>query len=603
MFDRKRFKKQAKEMLKKHYALLMIACLIAALVGSSYVYSLSAGTYTSAINEAMDVVDAGETYIAFPSIGDALHRLFGLDLSGMVQYNEAGELTQIGALELGRRKGIFSSLVNRISNARFISLAIQTIHSLIVTKSFILDFNIILASMIVMGVLAFVKHFYSIAYRRIFLESYQYDITKSSRFLFLFRSKKWLKACTTMFVVNVYQFLWNFTIIGGIIARYNYMFIPYIVAENPGIDRTEAIRLSRRMVFGHRFELFKMRATFLPWMVLGRFTLGATDVLFTNPYLEATTCQYYFALRNMAKIYGVSYADNLGDDYLARKASYKQIEKTYADVIEMMTNDLDVRDLQHDGLRGFVEDHLGIIYRNDRDQELYNAAIEETDVIDDYHQILNLRQYPDRLSPYYSGNDQEGDQVHYLRRYSLTSIILMFFGFSFVGWIWEVLLHIVNDGRFVNRGVMHGPWLPIYGSGAVLILVMLFRYRRKPILEAALTILLCGTVEYFGSWYLEVTRGMKWWDYSGYFINLNGRICAEGLTVFMIGGLAAVYVLAPILDNKFKKIIRPLKIAICIVLTLIFAYDMYYSHDHPNTGKGITDYDEVSYRVDDRGRQ
>ena len=55
--------------------------------------------------------------------------------------------------------------------------------------------------------------------------------------------------------------------------------------------------------------------------------------------------------------------------------------------------------------------------------------------------------------------------------------------------------------------------------------------------------------------------------------------------------------------NKFKKIIRPLKIAICIVLTLIFAYDMYYSHDHPNTGKGITDYDEVSYRIDDRGRQ
>jgi hypothetical protein len=56
------------------------------------------------------------------------------------------------------------------------------------------------------------------------------------------------------------------------------------------------------MVYGHRFELFKMRATFLPLLVLGRFTLGLTDVLYTNPYLEAVTCQYYFALRKMAKI-------------------------------------------------------------------------------------------------------------------------------------------------------------------------------------------------------------------------------------------------------------------------------------------------------------
>ncbi len=321
MFDRKRFKKQAKEMLKKHYVLLVIACLIAAMVGSSYAYSLSASSYTSAINEAADVVDAGETYIAFPSVGDALYKLFGLDLSGAFQYNEAGELTHIGTLELGRRKGIFSSLVNRINNARFFSLALQAIRSLIESKSIILDLNIILASLIVLGAIAFVKHLYSIAYRRIFLESYQYDITKSSRFLYLFKTGKWLKACTTVFIINVYQFLWNFTIIGGIIARYNYLFIPYIIAENPSIGVKEAIKLSKRMIYGHRFELFKMHLSFLPWLVLGRFSLGLTDVLFTNPYIEATTCQYYFMLRKMAKIYGASYVEYLNDDYLAKKGT------------------------------------------------------------------------------------------------------------------------------------------------------------------------------------------------------------------------------------------------------------------------------------------
>ena len=456
--------------------------------------------------------------------------------------------------------------------------------------------------MIILAAGTFLKVLYSVAYRRIFLESYGYDVTKSSRFLYLFKVKKVRNACKTIFIINVYQFLWNFTIIGGIIARYNYMFIPYIVAENPEIGVTEAIKLSKRMVYGHRFELFRMKLSFLFWLVLGRFTLGISDILYTNPYMECTACQYYFKLRQEAIENKASYAWMLNDEYLAKKADYATVEAKYADVVEMMTNDLDVRDLKHDGLRGFLEDHFGIICKYDFDESMYNAAIEETDIIDDYHQILNLRQYPNRLSPLASAvSDKKGDQVHYLRRYSLSSLVMMFFIFSFVGWLYEVLLHIINDGRFVNRGVMHGPWLPIYGSGAILILLLLFRFRRKPFLEATLTILLCGGVEYAGAWYLETTKGMKWWDYSGYFLNLQGRVCAEGLTVFLMGGLVCVYLLAPLLDDKLKKIKRPLAALICIILLLVFSYDVTYSYKYPNTGKGITDYGEVTDEGDTGG--
>ena len=42
--------------------------------------------------------------------------------------------------------------------------------------------------------------------------------------------------------------------------------------------------------------------------------------------------------------------------------------------------------------------------------------------------------------------------------------------------------------------------------------------------------------------------GTKWWDYSGYFLNLHGRICAEGLLVFGVGGMIVVYILAPLID-------------------------------------------------------
>ena len=53
----------------------------------------------------------------------------------------------------------------------------------------------------------------------------------------------------------------------------------------------------------------------------------------------------------------------------------------------------------------------------------------------------------------------------------------------FVGWIWEVSLSMISYGRFVNRGVLHGPWIPIYGFGCVLILLLLKRFRMRPKVE------------------------------------------------------------------------------------------------------------------------
>ena len=120
---------------------------------------------------------------------------------------------------------------------------------------------------------------------------------------------------------------------------------------------------------------------------------------------------------------------------------------------------------------------------------------------------------------------------------------------------------------------------------------VLYKLRGKPIREFIATILLCGCVEYFTSWLLELIHdGEKWWDYSGYFLNLHGRICAEGLLVFGLGGMAIVYFLAPLLDTVIRRFRSRVLMPICLVL-LIIGCDQIYSCSHPNTGKGITDYE------------
>ena len=211
--------------------------------------------------------------------------------------------------------------------------------------------------------------------------------------------------------------------------------------------------------------------------------------------------------------------------------------------------------------------------------------------IEEDSKVIDGEIYPQRLNPLWI--ETSGDvvrSVDYLRTYTIVSIIMIFFTFSIIGWGWEVCLHLVKDGVFVNRGVMHGPWLPVYGSGVSLIVVLLARWRSTPYKEAFFTLMVCGILEYFTSYYLEITKGMRWWDYTGYFINLNGRICAEGLIVFVVGGMAAVYVLVPLIDSTLSRIDPKLLRSICVVLVTAFAADMVYSHFVPNTGEGITDY-------------
>ena len=102
-------------------------------------------------------------------------------------------------------------------------------------------------------------------------------------------------------------------------------------------------------------------------------------------------------------------------------------------------------------------------------------------------------------------------------------------------------------------------------------------------------IVVCGIIEYLTSWILEVTHdGQRWWSYSGYYLNLNGRICAEGLLVFGIGGAAFIYVLAPWVDNLIVRIRSSILWTVCIALLAVFVADVVYSSFVPNTGKGIT---------------
>lgn len=172
--------------------------------------------------------------------------------------------------------------------------------------------------------------------------------------------------------------------------------------------------------------------------------------------------------------------------------------------------------------------------------------------------------------------------------YKLTDFIVFFFTFCFIGWLWEVSLHIVRNHEFVNRGTMYGPWLPIYGVGGVAIIFLLDRFKANKLKLFSLTVLLCGIIEFAASWILDFFYNSHYWNYKNLFMNLNGRICFAGLTAFGLGGLFGVYIAAPKLSEFAHKLKRKTLIILCVLLCVAFAADLVCCAIFGfNTGAGV----------------
>ncbi len=164
---------------------------------------------------------------------------------------------------------------------------------------------------------------------------------------------------------------------------------------------------------------------------------------------------------------------------------------------------------------------------------------------------------------------------------SLVHLILLFFAYAFLGWCIEVTLKYFQFHRFINRGFLTGPWLPIYGSGAALITVAI---KGLAPLESsvgttfAVSFLLCGFLEYMTSYVLEKRFHARWWDYSQKPMNLHGRVWIGNLILFGLGGVLIVDLINPLLLQLSRHMSPTLQEILALGLSAVFLADYVISH-------------------------
>lgn len=584
--DRKGMKVAAKKAQRKHYWMIVAICLFASVFGVAYTSStLSVSTpQTEDSTQSNDMYDVLQD-LAVGNENDAREK---------VKQNQEQIVNNDTDATFGRRRGVIASLLNSFASGSMVIAVADAINSVTHNGGVSIAVPVILSLAVYIFVWLFIQETYRIVMARMLLEGRSYNKLPASRFFYPIHTRKWPRMAWTMFVENVFLFLWSLTIVGFFIKQYSYRMVPYIVAENPNIEALDAIRLSRRMMKGHKWECFVADCSFLGWYLLNLITFGLSGIFYSNGYNAAFFAEYYVYVRSMAKTTGIAGSEMLNDEYLYFKADPQTLHTTYADVaqsVAQLEQNLVPAPKPH-GFTGFLSEWLGIRILHASAVNRYEEYREDLHQMQIGENILNGSIYPGRLAPApMPFKFRESRTISADRSYSLVNLIMMFFIFCFVGWVWEVSLAFISEDMFVNRGTLHGPWLPIYGTGGVIILVLLKKLREKPALEFVAAMVLCGCLEYFSSWYLEMTHdGQRWWDYTGYFLNINGRICAEGLLTFGLGGLTIVYLLAPALDNLLSRIdARKLGI-VAAVLLVLYCADQVYSAQHPNVGAGITDY-------------
>ena len=157
--------------------------------------------------------------------------------------------------------------------------------------------------------------------------------------------------------------------------------------------------------------------------------------------------------------------------------------------------------------------------------------------------------------------------------------------YSFIGWIYESLLESFRQKKPVNRGFLFGPYLPIYGSGALLDVLILGQIK-NPLILFLLSAFLTCILEYLASLILEKLFGLRWWDYNDFkFIvkgkeidvgkfNINGRVCLVGWLAFGTLSIVLVLLIHPLVERVTNLIPHPYFDYFCIILMLLVTVDI-----------------------------
>ena len=517
MWKRWELKKKSRAFLRQSYSRIISVCFLIAVLTSAYPVST---TFFNLQSSPSADYDAAFT-LPMPNsevIEETVRHFFG-DTPFAALFR--GALSHVSALAVDLFSTTTSVFFNALRTANSILLDPFTPAVVFSAAGVLLLFFYQL----------FVSNILQVGEKRYYLENRCYPRTAVSKIFFLYKLRCIRNPAWIMFCRSLFQALWTLTVVGGIIKHYEYILIPYILAENPRIGRKDAFFLSRQLMRHNKWRMFRLDLSFLGWRILSVLTLGALDFLFVLPYVAGCRAELYACLRR--------------NYVLSRSARYEMLNDSYLEHV-ISEDELLIRKALYDDSQG---PYTRISHFAPEQYPVFLFSIQPP-----------LRAVRTPLNPG--------------RKYDIFSYLFLFFAFSVFGWVLETLSRLMQSGVFEPNHILSGPWIPLYGIYGVLILLGLRRLLKKPVTIFFSCFVLYSLLEYTVNTIAEAGFGIVLRDYGNFLLNLNGRIYLGGSVTYALLGCAFVYYLAPRWCGYFMKLGRPRRILTCVILCILFAADI-----------------------------
>ncbi|MDO4282973.1 MAG: putative ABC transporter permease [Clostridia bacterium] len=157
---------------------------------------------------------------------------------------------------------------------------------------------------------------------------------------------------------------------------------------------------------------------------------------------------------------------------------------------------------------------------------------------------------------------------------TLSLYFLYFFIYSIIGWCAEMIYCRLCDGKWSSRGFFFGPYCPIYGFGGLIVILLLSPFADNCLMIFLLGMIFTTTLEYITSLLMEKLFNAKWWDYSTYRFNINGRVCLLNSIEFGLLGLLLTYFIHPNIEKLVLLIPQNVIYILDIMILVILSVDL-----------------------------
>ena len=155
--------------------------------------------------------------------------------------------------------------------------------------------------------------------------------------------------------------------------------------------------------------------------------------------------------------------------------------------------------------------------------------------------------------------------------------VFMFFLYVMIGWVYESTVESLYHRKFINRGSLKGPYIPIYGVGACVILLVALPFKDNGFLVFFSGLVCCTILEYFTGWLMETLFKKQFWDYSMLKLTYKNRISLLSSLVWGVMSLLMVYVIFPFMNWLCFAVPYPVIVAFDCFMMVVMSIDIIWT--------------------------